>query len=49
TVIQRNTRLSEAPSHGKPVIQYDASSRGAQDYMALAEEILQRNNLPIPA
>jgi len=49
TVIQRNTRLSEAPSHGKPVIQYDASSRGAQDYMALAEEILQRNNIPIPA
>lgn len=49
TVIQRNARLSEAPSHGKPVIQYDANSRGAQDYLALAEEILRRNNIPIPA
>ncbi|MCS6896228.1 MAG: AAA family ATPase [Bacteroidia bacterium] len=49
TVIQRNTRLSEAPSHGKPVIQYDANSRGAQDYLALAAEILQRNNIPVPA
>ncbi len=49
TVIQRNTRLSEAPSHGKPVIEYDANSRGAQDYMALAEELLARNNIPVPA
>lgn len=48
TVIQRNTRLSEAPSHGKPVIQYDANSRGAQDYLALAQEILERNNISVP-
>jgi chromosome segregation ATPase len=49
TVIQRNARLSEAPSHGKPVIRYDIHSRGAVDYLTLAREILQRNNLPVPA
>ena len=43
TVIQRNVRLSEAPSHGLPVILYDADSRGAQNYLALAQEILMRN------
>jgi chromosome partitioning protein len=41
-VIPRNIRLAEAPSHGKPVIQYDRSSKGAQAYLALAEEILVR-------
>jgi chromosome partitioning protein len=44
TVIQRNVRLSEAPSFGKPAILYDANSTGAQNYMALAEEILIRDN-----
>ena len=43
TVIQRNVRLSEAPSHGLPVILYDAESRGAQNYLALAQEIILRN------
>ena len=43
TVIQRNVKLSEAPSYGKPVVLYDASSKGAISYMNLAREILQRN------
>ena len=43
TVIQRNVRLSEAPSHGLPAILYDADSRGAKNYLALAQEILKRN------
>ena len=42
TVIPRNVRLSEAPSHGKPIFAYDASSRGARAYMGLAQEILRR-------
>jgi chromosome partitioning protein len=45
TVIHRNTRLSEAPSVGKPVILYDADSKGAQNYLHLAKEVLQRNNM----
>lgn len=45
TVIQRNIKLSEAPSYGKPVILYDASSKGAINHMNLAREILQRNSL----
>ncbi|MBC8346154.1 MAG: ParA family protein [Candidatus Marinimicrobia bacterium] len=44
TVIQRNVRLSEAPSFGKPALLYDANSTGAQNYMALAEEVLIRDN-----
>jgi len=44
TVIYRNTRLSEAPSHQKPVLLYDASSRGSINYLNLAREILTRNN-----
>ena len=43
TVIPRNVRLSEAPSHFKPVIAYDKASRGAAAYMELAEELLKRN------
>lgn len=42
TVIPRNVRLSEAPSHGKPVILYDISSRGAVGYLALAKELIER-------
>ena len=45
TIVHRNVRLSEAPSHSKPVILYDASSVGAQNYIALASELIQRNNL----
>ena len=45
TVIQRNVKLSEAPSYGKPVVLYDASSRGAISHMNLAREILQRNDM----
>jgi chromosome partitioning protein len=43
TVIPRNIRLAEAPSHGKPVIVYDMQSKGAQAYLALAGEILRRD------
>ncbi len=45
TVIQRNIKLSEAPSYGKPVVLYDASSRGAINHMNLARELLQRNEM----
>lgn len=44
SIIHRNTRLSEAPSFGKPVILYDADSKGAINYLNLAKEILQKNN-----
>jgi chromosome partitioning protein len=43
TVIQRNVRLSESPSHGTPIITYDIDSRGARNYMALAKEFVERN------
>jgi len=43
TVIPRNVRLAEAPSYGMPVLQYDRSSRGAIAYLALAGELLRRN------
>jgi chromosome partitioning protein len=42
TVIPRNVRLSEAPSHGKPIVLYDITSRGATSYMDLAKEIIAR-------
>lgn len=42
TLIPRNVRLAEAPSYGRPVLHFDRSSRGAQSYLALAEEILAR-------
>jgi chromosome partitioning protein len=45
TIIHRNTRLSEAPSVGKPAILYDGESKGAINYLNLAKEILQKNNL----
>lgn len=43
TVIQRNIRLGEAPSHGKPVMLYDASATGSVNYLTLAKELLKRN------
>ncbi len=42
TIIPRNIRLSEAPSHGKPIIDYDPRSRGAEVYQALAKEVISR-------
>ena len=44
TIIQRNVRLSEAPSHGKPVILYDAISTGTNNYLNLAKEIISKNS-----
>lgn len=44
TVITRNVKLSEAPSHGRPVILYDAQALGSQNYLQLAAEILSKNN-----
>ena len=48
TVIPRNIRLGEAPSHGVPVILYDARSRGAEAYVTLAHEFLGRHRQPAP-
>jgi chromosome partitioning protein len=42
TVIRRNVRLSESPSHGKPALLYDVRSIGAQDYLELANELIRR-------
>jgi chromosome partitioning protein len=43
TIIQRNIKLSEAPSYGKPVVLYDANSKGALSYLNMARELLQNN------
>ena len=45
TVIQRNVKLSESPSHGLPVILYDADSTGSKNHLALAKEIINKNSL----
>jgi len=45
TIVHRNSRLAEAPSVGKPVILYDANSKGSMNYLNLAKEILQKNNM----
>src|SRR6188508_3634430 len=45
TIIHRNSKLSEAPSVGKPVVLYDANSKGSVNYLNLAKEILQKNNM----
>jgi chromosome partitioning protein len=47
TIIHRNVRISEAPSFGKPIILYDAVSSGSKNYMALASELLERNEIKI--
>ncbi len=44
TIIQRNIRLSEAPSHGKPIILYDVISNGTTNYLNFAKEVLDKNN-----
>lgn len=44
TIIQRNVRLSEAPSFGESIITYDASSTGANNYLSLAEELIKKNS-----
>jgi len=46
TVIPRNVKLSESPSHGKPALLYDISSSGSQSYLALAQEVINRLELP---
>ena len=45
TIIHRNVKLSEAPSYGQSIVEYDISSTGAINYMNLAKELLQRNNM----
>ena len=45
TIIQRNTKLGEAPSHGQTIIMHDASCKGAINYLNLAREILQKNDM----
>lgn len=47
TIIHRNARISEAPSVGKPVILYDGTSKGSMNYLNLAKEILQKNNMTL--
>ena len=44
TIIQRNVKLSEAPSFGESIINYDAASKGASNYLSLAQEIIQKNS-----
>ena len=43
TIIRRNTRLGEAPSYGESIIAYDATSKGAVNYLSLANEIIKKN------
>jgi chromosome partitioning protein len=44
TIIPRNVRLSEAPSHGKPILLYDVASKGCQSYLEFAREVVRRSN-----
>jgi chromosome partitioning protein len=48
TVVPRNVRLAEAPSHGKPILLYDPTSRGCQSYLDVAREIIAKDNKPEP-
>ena len=43
TIIQRNVRLGEAPSHGESIISYDVDSKGATNYLSLAQELIEKN------
>ena len=43
TIVHRNTRLGEAPSHGETIIMHDASSKGAVNYLNLAKELIKKN------
>lgn len=45
TIIQRNVKLGEAPSHGESILHYDATSRGAENYISLAAEIIKKNHM----
>ena len=45
TLVGRNVKLSEAPSYGKPIVLYDAASVGSSNYLNLAREVLQKNNM----
>lgn len=47
TIIQRNVKLSEAPSYGESIITFDATSKGASNYLALAEELIQKNETTV--
>jgi chromosome partitioning protein len=49
TVVPRNVRLSEAPSHGLPALLYDIESKGAQSYLSLAQEFIRRNGATVTA
>src|SRR3989338_1833027 len=49
SVIPRNVKLSECPSHGKPILLYDVNSKGAMSYLSLAKEIIQRNEIKTEA
>jgi chromosome partitioning protein len=49
SVVPRNVRLAEAPSYGTPAVLWDPESKGAQAYLALAEEVLQRAGVALPA
>ena len=44
TIIRRNTRLGEAPSYGESIIAYDATSKGAINYLNLAQELIKKNS-----
>jgi chromosome partitioning protein len=48
TVIQRNSKLSESPSFGLPILLYDAESKGAINYLSLAQEILTKHGMEVP-
>jgi chromosome partitioning protein len=45
TVVPRNVRLAEAPSHGQPILLYDVTSRGAEAYIRVAKELIARGSL----
>src|SRR5262249_34341647 len=46
SVVPRSIRLAEAPSHGLPIFQYDIKSKGAESYLAVAQELTKRNGAP---